>query len=119
MAKNRGNSAPCVNPMITDAKYNEFLNGNAMTKKPLQERKKAVANMGGRRILNFTTNFLDINPHDTCQAYFHSLINKIKMNIKVILKQLTNSQHVGHGVQKLAESDYWCKEDNMYIKAYY
>jgi hypothetical protein len=45
MAKNRSNSAPCVNPMITDAKYNEFMKRNAMRNKPLQERKRAVANI--------------------------------------------------------------------------
>jgi hypothetical protein len=72
----------------------------------------------GRRTLNFTTSFSDMNPHDTCQAYFHRLISEIKMNIRVILKRLTNSQHVGHGGRELAESDYWCKEDNMYVKTY-
>jgi hypothetical protein len=50
MAKTRGNSAPCVNPMITDAKYNELLKRNAMRNKPLQERKRADANICGDKL---------------------------------------------------------------------
>ena len=40
MAKNRGNNAPYVNPMITNAKYNKFLDARAMKKKIVAEEKK-------------------------------------------------------------------------------
>jgi hypothetical protein len=65
MAKNKDNNAPCVNPMIINAKYNEFLDAKAMKKRLLQKKKKNICQHKGARKFKFHTSFLDMNPHDT------------------------------------------------------
>jgi hypothetical protein len=58
MAKNKDNNAPCVNPMIINAKYNEFLDAKAMKKRLLQKKKKRTfANIREQGSLNSTLVF--------------------------------------------------------------